>query len=148
MISKHPELTIAKWRDRTIAWLVDFAIISVGVGTVYGIFYSFYSDIHPAFHSITSLVFFAYWIILESRTGQSLGKKVMNIKTTKLDGKTADLKDIVINSFGKAFLLPIDLIFGWIFTNSKKQRIFNRLSDTIVIKLDPTPQDDVSYKFD
>jgi hypothetical protein len=27
------------------------------------------------------------------------------------------------------------LILGWIFTNDKRQRIFNRVSNTIVIKL-------------
>jgi hypothetical protein len=32
-------------------------------------------------------------------------------------------------------LLPIDVILGWIFTNNKRQRIFGRISNTIVIKL-------------
>jgi hypothetical protein len=41
----------------------------------------------------------------------------------------------VLESFGKAFLLPIDVILGWIFTNDKRQRIFNRASNTVVIKL-------------
>jgi hypothetical protein len=41
----------------------------------------------------------------------------------------------VLQSFGKAFLLPLDVILGWIFTNDKRQRIFNRASNTIVIKI-------------
>jgi hypothetical protein len=45
-----------------------------------------------------------------------------------------DIKDALIESFGKAFLLPIDVIIGWIFTNDKRQRLFNRISNTIVIK--------------
>jgi hypothetical protein len=32
-------------------------------------------------------------------------------------------------------LLPIDVFFGWIFTNDKRQRLFNRASDTIVIRV-------------
>ncbi len=44
-------------------------------------------------------------------------------------------KTAVIESFGKAFLLPLDVILGWIFTNNKRQRIFNRASNTIVIKI-------------
>ena len=48
-----------------------------------------------------------------------------------------NIKSAAIESFGKAFLLPINVLLGWIFTNNKRQRIFNRLSDTIVIKLKP-----------
>jgi hypothetical protein len=50
-------------------------------------------------------------------------------------GNTVDLKTAAIESFGKAFLLPLDVLLGWIFTNDKRQRIFNRASNTIVIKL-------------
>jgi hypothetical protein len=32
-------------------------------------------------------------------------------------------------------LLPIDVFFGWIFTNDKRQRLFNRASDTIVVRI-------------
>jgi hypothetical protein len=32
-------------------------------------------------------------------------------------------------------LLPIDVLFGWIFTNDKRQRLFNRASDTIVTRV-------------
>ncbi len=72
------------------------------------------------------------------------------MKITNLKGEKADLKSIVISSFGKSFLLPIDLILGWIFTNKKRQRIFNRLGDTVVIKLDEVEKDteNISYKMD
>ena len=149
MIAKHPtELRIAKWRDRGLAWLVDFVIISAGIGVIYGIWNSTLVSIHPSFHVLTSVVFFTYWIVLESKEGQSIGKKLLHLKITKIDGRRADFKDITISSFGKAFLLPIDLIFGWLFTNNKRQRIFNRFSDTIVIKLDEPKEDWLSYKMD
>jgi hypothetical protein len=50
-------------------------------------------------------------------------------------GNISDIRNVAIQSFGKAFLLPIDVFFGWIFTNEKRQRLFNRASDTIVIKV-------------
>ena len=150
MIEEGPtELTIARWRDRFLAWLIDFTIVSVGIGIVYFIYESTLSTVHPSFHALNSIIFFSYWIILESRTGQSIGKRVLNIKVTKLDGKPVDIKDTIISSFGKAFLLPIDLILGWLLTNKKRQRIFNRLSDTIVIKVDSQKEEaNVSYKLD
>ena len=59
----------------------------------------------------------------------------MNLKTTTLNGDIAERKWVALEAFGKAFLLPFDVILGWIFTNDKRQRIFNRASNTIVIKL-------------
>jgi hypothetical protein len=73
-------------------------------------------------------------LYFESTTGQSIGKKLLKIKTTNLAGNLADNRSVAIQSFGKALLLPIDVFFGWIFTNDKRQRLFNRASDTIVIK--------------
>jgi uncharacterized RDD family membrane protein YckC len=84
--------------------------------------------------AVQSLLFFGYWLYFESTTGQSIGKKLLKIKTTNFAGNLADNRSVAIQSFGKAFLLPIDVFFGWIFTNEKRQRLFNRASDTIVIK--------------
>jgi uncharacterized RDD family membrane protein YckC len=84
---------------------------------------------------ISSFVFFSYWTYFESTTGQSIGKKVMNLKTTNLNGTIAEGKRVALAAFGKAFLLPFDVFLGWIFTNEKRQRIFNRASNTIVIKI-------------
>jgi hypothetical protein len=61
----------------------------------------------------------------------------LKIRTIDLlsGGNRIDIKRAAIESFGKAFLLPIDVTLGWIFTNNKRQRIFNRISNSIVIKL-------------
>ena len=93
---------------------------------------------------ISSLVFMAYWTYFESTTGQSIGKKLLHLKTTDLAGKSIDVKTAVIESFGKAFLLPLDVILGWIFTNDRRQRIFNRASNTIVIKIKEGRENDTS----
>jgi uncharacterized RDD family membrane protein YckC len=85
-------------------------------------------------YAVQSLLFFVYWLYFESTTGQSIGKKLLKIKTTDLVGNLPNAKNAAIQTFGKAFLLPIDVFFGWIFTNEKRQRLFNRASDTIVIK--------------
>jgi uncharacterized RDD family membrane protein YckC len=84
---------------------------------------------------ITSLVFFGYWTYFEYTRGQSIGKMVMRIKTTDLYGNKPSLRSVMLGSFGKSFLLVIDIVLGWIFTNEKRQRIFNRAGNTIVIKM-------------
>ena len=80
-------------------------------------------------------MFFSYWIILEYKTGQTIGKKMFNLKITNSQGEKASLIGIVISSFGKSFILPIDMILGLIITNQKRQRIFNKLGDTLIIKI-------------
>jgi uncharacterized RDD family membrane protein YckC len=159
--SKEPtELTIARWSDRFFAWLIDYVII---IGAAFAVFFAFFSTTlfelnidgdymysHTFDYASISIVFFLYWLILESKKGQSIGKMALNLKITNLNGEASDFKSIAISSFGKAFLLPIDVILGRIFTNQKRQRIFNRLGKTIVIKVQQTDDEpeNISYKKD
>ena len=99
-----------------------------------------YRNIRPLHYLISSLIFFAYWTYFESTSGQSIGKRLLNIKTMELSGNKVEIKFAAIESFGKSFLLPIDVILGWIFTNNKRQRIFNKISNTIVVKLRPSEE--------
>ena len=100
-------------------------------------------------YGFISIVYFVYWLILESKTGQSIGKMALHLKITNLKGEKADIKGIAISSFGKAFLLPIDVIVGRLFTNQNRQRIFNRLGKTIVIKVETVDEpENVTYKKD
>lgn len=154
------QLTIARWSDRFFAWIIDYVIVSAAAFAVYFAIFSasnFERIIGGDFeYSRTiewapiSLVFFMYWLILEAKTGQSIGKMALHLKITNLRGQKADTKSIAISSFGKAFLLPIDVILGRIFTNKKRQRIFNRLGKTIIIKVKETDEEpeNVTYKKD
>ena len=154
------ELTIARWSDRFYAWLIDYVIV---ISAAFAVFFAFFSATyfekimdgeylysHTFDYATISIVFFLYWLILESKKGQSIGKMALHLKITNLRGEPADFKSIAISSFGKAFLLPIDVIIGRIFTNQKRQRIFNRLGKTIVIKIEETEEDvkNISYKKD
>lgn len=147
MIVYSEDITIAKWQDRFIAWLVDFVIVFAGIGILIGATYRF-DNMHPGWYATTSVIFFAYWVILEYGSGQSLGKRLFHLKTVKTDGTNPPLVDCAVNSFGKAFLLPIDVILGLIFTDKKRQRIFNRLSNTIVIKVPKNDNEEIPYKLD
>ena len=71
---------------------------------------------------------------MEHTYGQSLGKMVMKIEVADLDGGRISLNQSAIQSIGKAFLLPLDCLLGWIMYPSKDQRLFNHLSDTVVLK--------------
>ena len=162
------QIILANWGDRLLAWIVDFILVSIALAVLFAaitipIWFFHYDDemtaarayqnVQPVHYIISSLAFFGYWTYFESTTsGQSIGKRLLKIKTIDLsDDNRIDIKSAAIESFGKAFLLRIDVILGWIFTNNKRQRIFNRISNTIVIKLkkpESRPEDNIVYTKD
>lgn len=140
---QRSEIVLARWSTRFWAWLIDFIIVTTVAEIIFSVAYAplaFSQGIqeNPALgavkYALQSLMFFGYWLYFESTTGQSIGKKLLKIKTTDLTGNLADVRNVAIQSFGKAFLLPIDLFFGWIFTNDKRQRLLSKAADTIVIR--------------
>ena len=139
--SESSKIILAKWKDRFFAWLIDFVIISlISSSTFFLSFlyldYDFENFItNDGMYIPTSIMFFSYWIILEYKTGQTIGKKMFNLKITNIEGKKPSLTGVVISSFGKSFILPIDMILGLIITNEKRQRIFNKIGNTIIIKI-------------
>jgi len=149
-------IVLASWIDRFVAWLIDVVIVSIGLGILFALIsIPFWAAVSQSFDNgstymnmasrnlgapwlpyvISSIVFMAYWTYFECTSGQSIGKRVMHVRTTDMNGNTPDIRTAAIESFGKAFLLPFDVLFGWIFTNDKRQRIFNRVSDSIVVKV-------------
>ncbi len=151
------KILLAKWTDRFLAWLIDFIIVSIISTSI--IFASFgtidyeYDDelfwAESTQYIPTSILFFVYWTVLEYKTGQTIGKKILSLKVTDISGNSPSLKGIIIGSFGKAFLLPIDVVLGWILTNEKRQRVFNKLGDTLVVKIkDSDDVSDISYSKD
>jgi len=156
--SKPTELIIARWSDRFFAWLIDYIIVAAVAFAIYLAIFSAnfdqvmsgdFEDSRSFEYGSISIVFFLYWLILESKTGQSIGKMALHLKITNLSGGQADIKSIAISSFGKAFLLPIDVIVGRLVINKKRQRIFNKLGKTIVIKVEADEEpENVNYKKD
>ena len=147
------ELVIAKWEDRFVAWLIDFIVVGAISEVVFTIlalpfafrlprefdFAGFVSILTDAFY-LRSAVFLAYWTYFESTSGQSLGKKIMNLKVVDINGNVPNTTNSFLQALGKAFILPLDLLIGWIFLNEKRQRLLNKLSDTLVVKVKPVAQ--------
>ena len=145
--SESSKITLAKWKDRFFAWLVDFVIISLISSSIFFLSflylnYNFENFItNDGMYIPTSVMFFSYWIILEYKTGQTIGKKMFKLKIINSQGEKPSLIGVVISSFGKSFILPIDMILGLIITNEKRQRIFNKFGDTLIIKIKESDSD-------
>jgi uncharacterized RDD family membrane protein YckC len=135
---------LATWGERFVAWLIDIVILSIIIqpvklliglawpGFVWAPFFP--SWIPFVDFGLSNVIYFVYWMLMDGTYGRSIGKMIIRIKVTRLDGKLADMPHAALESLGKAFLLPIDCIIGWILHPKKRQRIFNYLSETIVIR--------------
>ena len=136
------DLLKATWGERLFAYLIDLVVLSVLVSWMswpgcewiphsMGSWiprWAPYSDF-----GFRNVIYFLYWALLEGIYSQSVGKRLIGIKLTRLDGSPAGLGKAAIQSIGKAFLLPVDLVLGWMFPEAGRQRLFNRLSGTVVV---------------
>ena len=139
--TRESGLELASWGERFVAWLIDVMILGLFVG-ILGLFTWFAAwqplsglpGWFPLFNFGTGgLVYFLYWTIIEGSYGQSIGKMIMHLKVTKLDGTRMGFPEAGVQSIGKAFFLFLDILLGWALYERRRQRIFNYLSGTIVV---------------
>jgi uncharacterized RDD family membrane protein YckC len=156
-ISPVPERTLhlAKWSTRLWAWLVDIILVILFLNIVRGIFEPFwklpllwdYGHWEIFAIGFETIFFFLYWTVMEGFRGQSIGKMVMNLKVVNRDGTKIHYLTAAIESVGKAFLpiLILDCLIGWFAMPDTKLRVFNRISNTIVIKTDYKEPEGILY---
>jgi uncharacterized RDD family membrane protein YckC len=134
-------LELATWGERFVAWLIDVVILAIVITPIslllaagwpsYPLATGIPTWIPMVDFGIGNLIHFLYWMIMEGAYGQSFGKMIMRIKVTRLDGKPTDMARAALESIGKAYLLPLDCILGWLLHPARRQRIFNYLSEKI-----------------
>lgn len=137
-------LHIAPWGSRFWAWLVDVIVVgavlnalwsAVGAVTIWSVSPFLLADLGEL-GGTNGLGLWLYWTLLEGYNGRSIGKLVLNLRVTDRAGEPVEYGAAAVESFGKAFLLPIDVLVGLIVYDEQKLRLFNRLSETIVIESD------------
>jgi uncharacterized RDD family membrane protein YckC len=122
------------WQSRFWAWSIDALLMSI---LWYLLMYIYYLNATSSLAlGYYGLLTFLYWTALEGYRGQSIGKMMLNLAVVGQFGESIGFKDAAIESFGKAFLLPLDCLIGWMALPGKGQRLFNRISDTVVASLD------------
>ena len=135
---------LASWGTRFIAWLIDIIILGIIIGSIKLLAWIAWPSFvwAPDFvrwipfvdFGMDNVIYFLYWMLMEGIYGQSIGKMILRIEVTQLNGNPANIAQTAIQSIGKAFLLPIDCIIGWILYPKKRQRLFNFLSETTVTR--------------
>jgi len=125
-------IVLSSWNDRFWAWLIDVLLMGILWHKIAIVFEMDALGISGVL--LLAAILFIYWTALEGYRGQSLGKMLLNIVVTGPLGESIRFRDAAVASFGKAFLLPIDCLIGWFALRDSRQRLFNKISDTVVIK--------------
>jgi uncharacterized RDD family membrane protein YckC len=74
-----------------------------------------------------------YFPLLEGRYGQTLGKRLLGLRVLREDGLPIGYKEAIVRRLSFFFeIWPIDALF--VFFNDKKQRAFDRVARTVVVK--------------
>jgi uncharacterized RDD family membrane protein YckC len=126
-------INLATWGERAIAIILDGIILGILLSIFRLPGYYIHSSV-PISLGVNNILEFLYFIFMDFYWGQTIGKMIIKIRVTKIGGTPLTLIDAAIESFGKVFLLPIDFVIGFIFYKEKNQRLFNYLSDTVVIQ--------------
>jgi len=136
---KADELPLASFKKRTYAFLIDFlmmlAITSILVlpGVLLPQFGGFLGLVLSGVLFVALVLLFAYSTLLEGFIGQTVGKRVIGLKVVRIDGKKLSYDHAAVRNFGKAFLLPFDLLVG--LKHERFLRYFDKFAGTTVIDL-------------
>ena len=151
------KLVVADGGARFWAWLIDIVIIGMVTSSISSILliglnsWEWWSlgilgSIGP-----TSAFFFVYAVFMEYNYGQTLGKMALNLEVvSERSGERPTLQEIVISVFGKAFLLPIDVIIALITRDESQvpnleQRLTQKLAKTVVIQQEKKKEESAQF---
>jgi uncharacterized RDD family membrane protein YckC len=134
-------LPLATFQRRFFAYIIDLALISLITMVImfpqslYILTTNLLSPELSAVLFITIGLFWVYSTLLEGFNGQTLGKRLLGLKAVKTDGKNLSYDHAAIRNFGKAFLIPFDIIIGLQLKNPEFIRYFDKFAGTTVINL-------------
>lgn len=143
-----PPIVLANWGRRIIAWFVDYVIIILMLA--YFQLETVETRIFPAallpnapgtdisvWSPLSILIFLLYFTFSEWYFGRSIGQLLLNVRIVDVHGAAVSLRASAIQSVGKSnpLFLLFDCLIGQAYRPSRerRQRLFNRISNTIVI---------------
>ena len=141
------------WIRRLVAFIIDSVIVGVLTLIIAAIiwipfvlmaaatglpWYMFNPFSFPFFAGILSVLYFT---LLETYYGSTFGKKIMNLKTRKLDGQKPPLDSALIRNISKIYwvLVLIDTLIGLATLGDPHQKITDRIAGTIVVSTSVSP---------
>lgn len=141
------------WIKRLVAFIIDSIIVWIGAlifaaviaipliitAVVTGLpWFVFNLFAFPLFAGILSVLYFA---LLEANYGWTFGKKIMNLKSIKIDGQKPPLDTAFIRNISKIYwiLVLIDVIIGLATPGDPHQKVSDRMARTTVVSTTTPP---------
>jgi len=127
------------WLRRLIAGIIDSIIMSIVAGIISlilalptilitGVF------LVGAFPFLHGILFFLYASFMEANLGTTIGKQIMNLKVTTMEGKLPSLYKTAIRDISKIYWLLwlIDTLVGMATVGDPHQKYSDRFAGTTV----------------
>lgn len=131
-------------KDRFLAWMIDMAVIvgsMIVISIIMGIILQGSADGDWVFMLVLWSIFMLYTLVSEIiMNGQTIGKKALNLKVVKLNGKEPGLSDYLIRwMFRSVDIYASAGAVGALLVSAsgRSQRLGGLLSNTTVIKVKP-----------
>jgi uncharacterized RDD family membrane protein YckC len=142
------EYQLASVGERILAFFIDAAVLFFiilcwfQIGGLTAIFFS--DDQFMTiflFRFFPLLLVFAYFLLMEGFTGQTIGKKALGIKVVRLDGQEPAIGDYALRTL--FHLVDVLLTSGLlaiilVAMSAKRQRVGDMAANTSVVKLNPS----------
>jgi len=141
-----PSATTASWTDRLVGIIIDLIVLWLLRQVLP--FTVFYYKLLPADFTSRSLEVLAsaetwllapaYFILLRAYwNGQTLGKRVLGLKTVSADGSPLKLWQAFMDCLGY-LIWPVDVLIGVLFSEDAHQRMTQIFAGTAVVKAGET----------
>lgn len=133
---KAEQLLLASFRRRAYSFLIDLALM-LAITSLFAlpeIFIPLQNVDLTTLAFIPILMLWGYSTLLEGFNGQTIGKRIVGLKVVRTDGKKLSYDHAAVRNFGKAFLLPFDLLVG-LQHEKVFLRYFDKFAGTTVIDL-------------
>lgn len=106
-----------------VSWILMLVLLAVNLGAIGFL--------------IQLLLGIGYYVWFQSRTGQTLGKKVMKIKVVNASGATPSIGTFALRELLGKLVSVLILYIGFLMVawDSKKQGLHDKIASTYVVKV-------------
>ncbi len=131
---------------RFIAYMIDSVLLTIAIGIIGAIALAgslaFVNNQTVALAIsllswvIMLIIYFGYFIYFYGTSGQTLGKKMLNIKVVSTDGTPLTYKKGLLRVIGYIIAsIPIYIGFIWMLFDENKQNWEDKIANTYVVKV-------------
>lgn len=131
---------------RLLAWLIDTILLSIVGGVLAGILVvtgttrgteNIVGYTNVLSNLLSLIISFVYFVFLQAKYGQTLGKKVMNIKVVTASGGTPSMLTFFLREIIGKFISALIIMIGYLMVlwDPKKQALHDKIAGTYVVKI-------------